>query len=42
MESKFWIGCHFFRNAGHVIQANCHHKPGGIPKHRPSIAFQEY
>ena len=26
IETKFWNGCHFFRNANHVIQANCHRR----------------
>ncbi|ETO30840.1 hypothetical protein RFI_06276 [Reticulomyxa filosa] len=26
IASGFWNGCHFFRNANHVIQANCHHR----------------
>eukprot|EP00485_Elphidium_margaritaceum_P023262 CAMPEP_0202720318 /NCGR_PEP_ID=MMETSP1385-20130828/138949_1 /ASSEMBLY_ACC=CAM_ASM_000861 /TAXON_ID=933848 /ORGANISM="Elphidium margaritaceum" /LENGTH=282 /DNA_ID=CAMNT_0049383977 /DNA_START=61 /DNA_END=906 /DNA_ORIENTATION=+ len=26
IESGFWNGCHFFRNADHVIQANCHQR----------------
>lgn len=42
VETQFWNGCHFFRNAQHVIQANCHRRQ---PKHEmisPHILYQEY
>ncbi|GAB5373317.1 hypothetical protein AAMO2058_001740700 [Amorphochlora amoebiformis] len=40
IESGFWNGCGFVRNADHVLQANCGPKKG--EKTYPSIAFQEY
>eukprot|EP00484_Ammonia_sp_Unknown_P003448 CAMPEP_0197077550 /NCGR_PEP_ID=MMETSP1384-20130603/212676_1 /TAXON_ID=29189 /ORGANISM="Ammonia sp." /LENGTH=336 /DNA_ID=CAMNT_0042516415 /DNA_START=46 /DNA_END=1056 /DNA_ORIENTATION=+ len=53
IQTGFWNGCHFFRNANHVIQANCHRRnkqnvhalrdgDDGKLKETPSIAFQEY
>eukprot|EP01083_Nonionella_stella_P163692 539505_1 len=47
VETKFWNGCHFFRNAHHVIQANCHKRntdnENSIPAGQSgSIVFQEY
>ena len=51
VSNQYWNGCHFFRNAQHVIQANCHrrnkeNKNGredmiGLGK-EASIAFQEF
>lgn len=39
VETGFWDGCHAIRNAGHVIQLNCHLRS---PRHKkePSIVFQ--
>ena len=50
VETNFWNGCHFFRNAGHVIQANCHRRnkeninviSSSYLGENPSISFQEY
>jgi len=46
VENDYWNGCHFFRNAGHVIQANCHRRNRENEFSREgkagSISFQEY
>jgi len=42
VETGFWKGCHFFRNARHVLQANCHHRTLGRHEFQPTMIFQEY